>query len=378
MPDPDKARAFEAMDRLLVTGATGFLGGAIAAQLLQEGRIEETLLLVRAATPAEGLQRIAERLRLFGVAEDIIATLSERNVLLGDLANFPAADPRLQQVTAVINCAAVASFGDHPRIWSTNVDHTLAFARQASVWPGLRRFLHVGTAMSCGMQAPSPVPEDYDAGDKAEHVVSYTESKAAVEARMRSELPDLPLVVARPSIVVGHTRLGCKPSPSIFWVFRMGLAMRMFLCAPEDRIDVIPVDYCASALLALARKPVLKYDRYHIAAGEAGSCNFREIESGIAEALGVPPMDDYRQVGMEEISALQPRFQELFGRCIPWMMLRAIELYGGFASLDIIFANSHLLAEGIAPPPRFTDYIANCALTAAGGTIAEQMMVDFK
>lgn len=366
------------MDRLLVTGATGFLGGAIAAQLLEEGRVEEMLLLVRAATPEEGLQRMAERLRLFEVAEERIAELAERHLLLGDLGRFPSADPRLQQVTAVINCAAVASFGDHPRIWSVNVDHTLEFARQASTWPALRRFLHVGTAMSCGMQAPSPVPEGYDVGDKAEHVVPYTESKAAAEERMRRELPDLPLVVARPSIVVGHTRLGCKPSPSIFWVFRMGLAMRMFLCAPEDRIDVIPVDYCASALLALATKKELKYARYHLSAGAEKSCSFREIETGIAEALGVPPMDDYRQVGMEEIAALQPRFNELFGRCIPWMMLRAIELYGGFAALNIIFDNTHLLAEGISPPPRFTDYIASCALTAEGGTIAEQMKVDFK
>ena len=366
------------MDRLLITGATGFLGGAIAAQMLEAGRAEEMLLLVRAATPAEGLQRMAERLRLFEVAAERIAELSERHLLLGDLGEFPQQDPRLQHVTTVINCAAVASFGNHPRIWSINVDTTLAFARKAASWPQLRRFLHVGTAMSCGMQAPSPVPEDYDAGDTAQHVVPYTESKAAVEARMRSELPDLPLVVARPSIVVGHTRLGCKPSPSIFWVFRMGLAMRMFLCAPEDRIDVIPVDYCASALLALATKSELQYSRYHISSGMERSCNFRDIEAGIAEALGVPPMDDYRQVGMEEIAALQPRFNELFGRCIPWMMLRAIELYGGFASLDMIFDNRHLLAEGISPPPRFTDYIARCALTAESGTIAEQMKVDFK
>ena len=366
------------MDRLLITGATGFLGGAIAAQLLEEGRVDEMLLLVRAANLEEGLQRMAERLRLFAVAEERIARLTARHILLGDLGQIPSADPRLHEVTAVINCAAIASFGEHPRIWSVNVDTTLAFAREAATWPGLRRFLHVGTAMSCGMQAPSPVSEDYDVGDDAEHVVPYTASKAAVEARMRSELPELPLIVARPSIVVGHTRLGCRPSSSIFWVFRMGLALRQFLCAPEDRIDVIPVDYCASVLLTLARKPQLKYKRYHISAGATKSCSFREIEAGIAEALGKPPMNDYRQVGMEEITALQPRFQELFGRCIPWMMLRAIELYGGFASLNIIFDNSHLLAEGISPPPRFTDYIAVCALTAEGDTIAEQMKVDFK
>lgn len=368
------------MNRLLITGATGFLGGAIAAQLLEQGRADEMLLLVRAATPEEGLQRMVERLRLFEVPEERIAQLSADHLLLGDLSSAlsPREDSRLAHVTELINCAAVASFGNHPRIWSTNVDTTLAFAAQAATWPSLRRFLHVGTAMSCGFQAPSPVLEDYDAGADAEHVVPYTASKAAVEARIKSELPDLPLVVARPSIVIGHTRLGCKPSPSIFWVFRMARALGIFLCAPDDRVDVIPVDYCASALLSLATKPQLQHGRYHISAGADASCSFREIDAGIAQALGVAPTKDYRQVGIDEIAALQPRFQELFGRCIPWLMLQAIELYGGFASLDILFDNRYLLAEGIPPPPRFTDYIGVCALSADGSTIAEQMKVDFK
>jgi hypothetical protein len=68
---------------------------------------------------------------------------------------------------------------------------------------------------------------------------------------MRQECPNLPLLIARPSIVVGHTRHGCTPSSSIFWVFSMGLMLQKFMCSMEDRIDVVPVDYCADALLML-------------------------------------------------------------------------------------------------------------------------------
>lgn len=43
---------------LLVTGATGFLGGAVIAELVRQARWSSVLMLVRGATPAEGLQRI--------------------------------------------------------------------------------------------------------------------------------------------------------------------------------------------------------------------------------------------------------------------------------------------------------------------------------
>ncbi|MDI7066993.1 SDR family oxidoreductase, partial [Klebsiella pneumoniae] len=49
----------------------------------------------------------------------------------------------------------------------------------------------------------------------------YTQCKREDERLLRSTYPNLPLVVVRPSIVVGHTVLGTLPSASIFWVFRV-------------------------------------------------------------------------------------------------------------------------------------------------------------
>lgn len=68
---------------------------------------------------------------------------------------------------------------------------------------------------------------------------------------MRKQCPDLPLLIARPSIIVGHTRLGYLPSTSIFWVFRMGLMLQKFMCSLDDRIDVISIDYCTDAFDSL-------------------------------------------------------------------------------------------------------------------------------
>ena len=53
--------------------------------------------------------------------------LRQQHILLGDLASPEhfLNDPRLDQVTHILNCAAVASFGSNPLIWKVNVEGTL-------------------------------------------------------------------------------------------------------------------------------------------------------------------------------------------------------------------------------------------------------------
>ncbi|ROL65699.1 hypothetical protein BLX41_25465 [Pseudomonas protegens] len=127
------------------------------------------------------------------------------------------------QFDRVINCAAGASFSKNPNIWPVNVEGTYAFAQVLSHSSRLKRFLHVGTAMSCGPQRESPISESWEFPEAAQQLVDYTASKAEIERRMHENLPGLPLVVARPSLVVGHRNLGRQAPGSIFWVFRMGL-----------------------------------------------------------------------------------------------------------------------------------------------------------
>jgi len=158
----------------------------------------------------------------------------------------------------------------------------------------------------------------------------------------------------------------------------MARALRCFPCAAESRIDVVPVDYCAAAILRLLEAPRLAHERYHVSAGDAASCSYREIDIAIAMALGEAPTHDYRQLDYDVIRQEQDRFDDLFGPCIKPVMLRAIQLYGAFGSLDMLFDNARLLAEGIAAPPRFSAYAGLCALSAHGAPIASQMQYDFK
>ena len=104
--------------RLLLTGATGFLGGAIAAALLDGARWRDLLVLIRAKDAAEGKARLAECMQRFALEPRLVERIADEQILCGDLcgAALFAHDPRLAEITEVVNCAAFASFSNHPQI----------------------------------------------------------------------------------------------------------------------------------------------------------------------------------------------------------------------------------------------------------------------
>lgn len=367
---------------ILITGATGFLGGSVAAQLIAAGQGAGLHFLVRSDSPAEGLERLRGNLLQHGVSQAQCLALKETQIVCGDLLDtswLAQATPRLLQMDRVINCAAVASFSKNPTIWPVNVEGTYAFAEVLSHSARLKRFLHVGTAMCCGPERESPISESWEFPEAEQQLVDYTASKAEIERRLREQLPGLPLVVARPSIVVGHRSLGCQASGSIFWVFRMGFALESFTCDLHEQIDVIPVDYCAEALIGLARKPQLSHDLYHVSAGRGASCTFAEIDRAFAQANGMAPVGErYRKIDSDDLKSLAGRFEARIGPANPRLVLRALRLYSGFADLNYLFDNSRLLEEGIAEPPRFTDYMDVCVQSSRAVSIATQMQWDFK
>ncbi|MGM3172902.1 SDR family oxidoreductase [Dickeya lacustris] len=369
------------MKTVLITGATGFLGGAIMEKALQDKQITRILLLVRASNPHEGLQRIVHNLRKFDIAESVLSQLTTDNIIIGDLAEPDGflQHPALNHVTHVVNSAAVASFGNNPLIWKVNVEGTLAFARRMSEVASLEKFIQIGTAMSCVPEPDEVVEESPLLDTEKSHIVEYTLSKATIENLIREHCPSMPLLIVRPSIIVGHSRLGCKPSSSIYWVFEMAMKLQRFMCSLDDKIDVIPVDFCADAILLLLNNPQAVDDIYHISAGESASVSFNEVDEAMARAASRPPMGEaYRQVSYSDLIKLRSSFSELYGPCNERLMLRAMRLYGSFAQLNVKFSNRKLLQLGMKHPPRFTEYVDKCVETTRQFSVPELMTVDFK
>ncbi len=102
---------------------------------------------------------------------------------------------------------------------------------------------------------------------------------------VRELLHDVPRTIFRPSIVLGDSR---RPETTQFdmvraFVFLAGLPMLPF--RPGDRIDIVPVDYVADAIVTLHQKDRTDHEIYHLSSG-TDSETYRNITHALAQAAG--------------------------------------------------------------------------------------------
>jgi nucleoside-diphosphate-sugar epimerase len=363
---------------VLITGATGFLGGATLARLLTQPPVPRVLALVRAETPGRAAERLRQSLGRFADLASLEPGWRQCEPLCGDLTDpRTSADPRIDEVTHVLHLAANTSFRSVRGVRHTNILGTLTLAHRLRRAARLERFLYVGTAYICGINPPPVVREDEYPRPDVRHLVEYTASKAECEMLLEQTAPELPLVIARPSVVVGHTRLGCGPSASVFWYYRAVHLLRRTSAPLDARKDIVPVDYVAAALLLLLFRPALAYRCYHISAGEGAAVTWREMAAAFAQCYGERADEPYQVADFPTIVRERSRLRERLGPGDEERLLQALEPYYRFSASGVeVFDNGRLLGEGLAPPPRFTDYLGTCATRPPDRSVYEQMKDD--
>jgi nucleoside-diphosphate-sugar epimerase len=359
-----------ARGRVLLTGGTGFLGGAFLAHARELSAVE-WVLPARGASDAEARQRLWRRLTRFVDEVTAARILSKATVVRADLMDPTSLAPSLLEgVTHVVHLAANTSFIAKSGVWSMNVEGTRALAQRLRGVSTLKRFVYVGTAMICGDNPAQTVEEDSYPLAAAEHLLSYTASKAAAEQMLREEFSDLPLVVARPSIVIGHTKLGCAPSGSIFWVVRALERLRLLAGSEDACLDVVPSDYVAQALDHLTFAPELRYRCYHISAGRESATPIRRTAARLA--LASSRCEEYTIIDSTDARKHQQRMVDAFGPAHGRRVLMALGLYLRFCELNVRFDNRRLREEGLPPAPSLLDYLDTCLAQSASLSIVEQ------
>lgn len=364
---------------ILITGATGLLGGAVLFEALQSHPDIAWTALVRGEDEAAARARVVARLARFSDMATAIRLLTPVRIIAGDLLQVDMLDPALLAgTTHILHLAADTSHWSRAANWRVNFDGTLALARAAERMSDLLRFLHVGTATICGTDPNPLVLEDDYPRDGVEHLVHYTRAKAAAEVALVAQFPRLPVVVARPSIVAGNATLGSRPSSSIFWFVRCAVALGLVSCDPRGGIDIVPSDWAGSALLHLLLKPELAHRTYHLSAGVGSRCTWSALIDAFAAIPGEDPPQMPVQFAMDQPAVLRDRFATRFGLgdARLALMLKAARNYYGFAALDVTFDNSRLLAEGMTPPPPLPEYLGICLAEPAGQSILDAFLDD--
>ncbi|BAI75425.1 hypothetical protein AZL_c01320 (plasmid) [Azospirillum sp. B510] len=367
------------MTTVLLTGATGFIGGAVLAHGLDSTPDVRWICLVRGSGAAQARDRLLENLSRFMDAAAARHAIRRVEIVVGDIT-APASleDRRLDAVTHILHLAADTSFRAQEHCHRVNVEGTRALAERARRMPGLCRFLYGGTAMICGGNPPDLVREDDAPAPAAEHIVPYTRTKATTEAMLRHEFADLPVVMVRPSIVTGHRSRGCIPSSSIFWMFRAGDRLRLVAGDLDGGIDVVPVDWTAEVLVGLMLKPELAHDAYHLSAGLRKRTTWSDLAAAFERCDPQGGRRSYSRFDAGDWKLLRARFQMAFGLSGPLnvAMLRAMRSYYQFSTLGVAFDNGRLTDEGFPLPPTLAEYLPACLSAPAGLSIIDQFADD--
>ncbi len=179
--------------RILLTGATGFLGMEVLVRLLERSG-HDVLCLVRAADGPAAEERLDAVLA--GLYRDPSPYRRRVRALHGDLTSGVAAPDG--EVDVVCHCAASISF-DLPleEAREINVEGTramLALARAV----GARRFVHVSTAYVAGTHS-GEFTEDM-LGSEFRNTYEQTKSEAE---RLFAGVSGMEVAIARPCIVMG-------------------------------------------------------------------------------------------------------------------------------------------------------------------------------
>ena len=264
----------------------------VAANLLQ-GYGASLNLLVRARDPQEAQLRLWRSMQLhlpFPAFYEFLQT--KIRVFVGDLTlpgfglSRDEYDRLVHTADSVIHCAASLNRKSEKSCLNVNLRGTLevlTLARHAEHYHGLRRFSEVSTVAVAGKRSNEVVTEDKSIDWDRSDYDPYARTKKFCEHMAHVLLPDTPKTIFRPSIVLGDSRHAETTQFDMVkaFVFLAGLPALPF--RPNDKIDIVNVDFVADSIAALHLKDQPKYDTYHLSSGTS-SQSFRELTAALAAA----------------------------------------------------------------------------------------------
>lgn len=250
--------------KALVTGASGFVGSAVARQLLDAGH--DVRVLVRAQSDRRNIDGLA----LEVVTGDLIDRASLERAVTGCEALFHvAADYRMW-------------VPDPDRTYKTNVAGTRDLMQVAGS-AGVKRVVYTSSVATLGLTADGDPADEETPVTLADMVGHYKRSKflAEQEVRWLIENEGLPIVIVNPSTPIGPRDI--RPTPT----------GRMIIDAVNGRmpayvdtgLNLVHVDDVAIGhLLAFKRGKI--GERYILG---ARNMTLKEILTSIADIIGQRP-----------------------------------------------------------------------------------------
>lgn len=182
-------------ERILITGATGFVGSAVARAFCEAGY--RVRVLIRDDSP---------KANLAGLAVETV---------VGDLTRAESFAPALAGCRGLVHVAADYRFfvPDPERMYRVNVDAAERLFREAS-GAGVQRMVYTSSVATLGHRRDDAPADETNEADEADMIGHYKRSKFIAEGRVRrlATKEDCNIVIVNPSAPVGPRDI--KPTPT--------------------------------------------------------------------------------------------------------------------------------------------------------------------
>lgn len=350
---------------VFLTGGTGFVGGNLIPRILKGDPASKLVLLLRGNSDREAEQRLNELLWRLAPGIEAHEAKKRTQVIRGDITagrlglSESVYDSLAHEVTHIIHSAATVQL-QLPLSCARLVNcqgtkNVIELARRVHDLGKLQRFAYVSTAYVSGYRKGTIYEDELARGQQFAN--TYEQTKFEAEKIIQQWMHELPIMVFRPSIIVGNSKTGKTTAFNVLYpalkLIYSGI-LNTLPGLPRTPMDVVPIDFVVEAIYHIFLKTNNGSGKtYHLAAGEG-----KVTTTGAIVDLAV---DYFNQIaGRKKIARIQflPLTQyEAAKRCDfdkKKKAFHAMELYEPYLCVEKTFDNTNTVAAlagtSVAPP----------------------------
>ncbi|HCM42899.1 MAG TPA: hypothetical protein DIS66_06290, partial [Candidatus Omnitrophica bacterium] len=258
--------------KLFITGSTGVLGRDLVRQILSDTE-DEVILLARSSHKHTAEERVHKLLDGKIKPEH----LSRIRIVEGDvtLPNLGLTDALIQSLTKEVDdfyhiAALTALNGSEEDCMKINFHGTEQALHIARIWRfkgKLEKFVYFSTAYVAGSLKKCHSREN-SLPVSPGHANFYESSKYRSETKVREAMSEgLPVIIIRPSIVVGHSQTGEVSDFNViypfFKLFAHGVISKL-VGRRHHRFNIVPIDFVIHGTMALVKNPANIGKTFHL------------------------------------------------------------------------------------------------------------------